>query len=79
MLFNEGGFSLFSLPSASFLIKSFLILFLVFYAFFAFIMFRQVQIMGRALPTSVLPFLKFIAIIHLGVSIALLFLSVGLF
>ncbi|MDP2632111.1 MAG: hypothetical protein Q8P25_00105 [Candidatus Curtissbacteria bacterium] len=64
---------------AGFIAKAFLLLFLVFYSVFALILFRQVQLMTRAIPTAVSPFLKFIAIIHIGVSIALLFIMIQLF
>lgn len=65
--------------SAGFIAKAFLILFLVFYSVFALILFRQVQLMTKAIPTAVKPFLKFITIIHIGVSIALLFIMIQLF
>lgn len=65
--------------SAGFIAKAFLILFLVFYSVFALILFRQVQLMTKAIPTAVSPFLKFAAIIHVGVSIALLFIMIQLF
>lgn len=65
--------------TAGFGVKAFLILFLVFYTFFALILFRQVQLMDRALPNSLSGFLKFLGIIHLGISLALLFIVLGAF
>ncbi len=61
------------------IIKAFFILFLIFYIVFAFILFRQIQLMGRTLPTTAVPFLKFVAIVHVGVSAALLFAVIGTF
>ena len=65
--------------SGSFFTKAFLILFLIFYAVFSLILYRQVQIMSRKLPTALSPILKFVGIIHIGVSLALLFLVAGSF
>lgn len=65
--------------NAVFIIKAFLVLFLVFYTVFALIIFRQVQLMAKTLPVSISPFLKFIAIIQIGVSLALLFVVLGVF
>lgn len=63
----------------NFFVKAFFILFLVFYTFFAIMLFRQVQIMTKKLPTQLSPLLKFIGLINVGVSLALLFLIVGMF
>ena len=63
----------------NFFVKAFFILFLVFYTFFAIMLFRQVQIMTKKLPTQLSPLLKFIGLINVGVSLALLFLVVGMF
>ena len=65
--------------NAVFIIKAFLGLFLVFYTVFALIIFRQVQLMAKTLPVSISPFLKFMAIIQIGVSLALLFVVLGVF
>lgn len=65
--------------SANFVAKSFLILFLVFYSIFTFILFRQIQLMGRTLPMPLVPFLRFLAILQIGISLALLFVVVGTF
>ncbi len=65
--------------SANFVVKAFFILFLIFYAIFTLILYRQIQLMGRSLPTPLVPFLKFLAVLHIGVSLALLFVVVGVF
>lgn len=65
--------------SAAFGIKAFLVLFLVFYIVFALILYRQVQIMALKLLTPLSPILRFIAILHIGASIAVLFLVIGTF
>lgn len=62
-----------------FFAKIFLILFLVFYAVFAFILYRQIHLMCRTLPTAISPLLKFVAIIHIGVALALLLAVLGAF
>ena len=63
----------------SFVLKVFFILFLVFYAVFALIIFRQIQLMAKTLPMVLSPILKFIAIVHIGVALALLFVVLGVF
>src|SRR3989344_5733671 len=60
-------------------VKAFFVLFLIFFAIFALILFRQIQLMGRSLPTVINPYLAFVAILHLGVSLALLFVVIGVF
>ncbi len=70
---------IFSNISLAFGIKAFLILFLVFYNVIAVILFRQIQMMNVMLPTVLAPFLKFVAILHIGVSLAVLFLVIGTF
>ena len=62
-----------------FIAKSFLILFAIFYVIFAFMLLRQVQLMCRTLPTSLSPLLKFLAIIHVGVALAVLLVVLGFF
>lgn len=65
--------------NAVFFVKIFFVIFLVFYTVFSLMLFRQIQVMGQALPTQILPYLKFLAIIHIGVSLAILFLVIGVF
>lgn len=62
-----------------FFLKSFLVLLLVFYAVFALMLFRQVQLMCRTLPTTLSPLLKFLAIIHVGAALAVLLVVLGFF
>jgi hypothetical protein len=79
MIFEESfGFDFFNL-SAAFGVKAFLILFLVFYNVFALLLYRQIQIMAKKLPTPLSPILKFIAIVHIGISLSILFLIAGSF
>lgn len=79
MPIENGGFSLLNGFSAEFGVKVFLILFLIFYAFFALVLFRQVGTMSKKLPTSISPFLKFVSVLNIGVSLAVLFLVIGIF
>lgn len=62
-----------------FALKAFAILFVTFYVFFAFLIFRQTQLMLKAVPTAVSPFIKFVAILQMGISLALLFAVMGIF
>lgn len=74
MLFENG-----LLIDPAFIIKTFLILFLIFYSIFSLIVFRQIQLMAKSLPVSLSPVLKFVAIVQIGVSGALLFITIGVF
>lgn len=78
MLFDS-GFLNFDFASAAFVTKAFFVLFLIFYSVFALVLFRQAQLMAKALPTAVSPFLKFVAIVHIGIALALLFVVLGVF
>lgn len=71
--------SFLKLPAFNFgvVMKAFLFLFLVFYVAFSLILYRQIQLMGKTLPTPLLPFLRFLAIIHVGVALAILFFVLG--
>ncbi len=60
-------------------VKAFMVLFVIFYLVFALIVFRQIQLMDRALPTPIAPFLKFLGIVQIGVALAFLFVVFGLF
>ncbi|OGD83709.1 hypothetical protein A2165_00480 [Candidatus Curtissbacteria bacterium RBG_13_40_7] len=64
---------------AGLIIKLFFILFLIFYLVFSLMLYRQIQLMCRTLPTPIAPFLKFVAIIHLGIPLAILFIVIGIF
>lgn len=65
--------------SGHFIFKMFMVLFIIFYTIFAIILFRQIQIMTIKLPTRLSPILKFIAFIHIGFSLAILFLFMSSF
>lgn len=65
--------------NSEFLIKAFVVLFVIFYAFFSLILFRQIQLMDRAIPTPIGPFLKFIGILQIGVALGFLFIVIGAF
>ena len=62
-----------------FFVKLFLILFVIFYSFFAFMLFKQIQLVAKEFYTPIMPFLKFISIVNFGLSLALIFLVLGLF
>lgn len=78
MVFDE-NFLQFKILSIGFLTKVFLVLFLVFYTVFSLVVFRQVQLMEKTLPLPLSPILTFIAILQIGVSLALLFVVLGAF
>ncbi len=79
MLVSGGPFSFLNDFSLVFGVKAFLVLFLIFYSVFAVILLRQIQTMSRTMPTELSPVLKFIGIMHLGFSLAILFLVIGNF
>ncbi len=60
-------------------VKAILVLLLVFNLVFSFLVFRQIQIMGKKLPTPLGPLLRFISTIYVGVAAAVLLLVVGVF
>ena len=76
---EDAATNLFGRISPSLGIKAFFVLFLVFYLVFALMLFRQIQLGGKALPTSIVPFVRFMAIIHIGFSLALLLVVLGTF
>jgi hypothetical protein len=79
MPIEETAFGQLAYINTNFVIKIFLILFLIFYTFFAFMLLRQIQTLAKELPTSIAPLLRFLAIINLGVSLAILFIVIGVF
>ncbi len=60
-------------------IKAFLVLFLVFNLVIALIIFRQIQLMDKKLPTPLAPFLRFASTVYIGLSAAILLLVIGVF
>lgn len=79
MPIEQAALSITSGVNIVFWIKPFFALFLIFYFFFSFMLFKQIQSVTRELVTPIMPFLKFVGIINLGISLSLLFLVIGLF
>lgn len=69
-----------SLEGAVFLLflKVAIIIILVFYAIFALLIVRQVDLMSKTLITPVSPLVKAAAIVHAGFAIGSIILSIGL-
>lgn len=63
----------------SLLAKLFAVLFSIFYVVFAVVLFRQIQLMDRALPSPIAPFLKFLGILQVGVALAFMFVVIEFF
>lgn len=61
---------------AQFLVKAFLLLFLVFYLFFSILLIRQVQIMSHSLRTDINPILKFGAFGNLLLAVVVLIFAI---
>ena len=59
-------------------LKGAILLILIFYAIFALIIVRQVDLMSKTLVTNVSKIVKALAIIHAGFAIALIFLAWGI-
>lgn len=75
MLITNLGFdSVFTL----FLLKIAILVIFIFYAIFALLIVRQVDLMGKTLITPVSPLVKALAIIHAGFAIGSIILSIGL-
>lgn len=79
MPIDETALGSFANISAVFGVKAFLVLFLIFYNILAVILFRQIQMTSSTLPTVLTPFLKFVGILHIGISLAVLFFVIGTF
>lgn len=60
------------------LIKFGILLILVFYAIFALIIVRQVDLMGKTFITNISPILKAFSIMHAGFAIGLIILAWGI-
>lgn len=76
---TAGGIEFLSSFTIAFGTKAFIVLFLIFYTMFALILYRQVQIMNSKLPTQLSPILRFVSVLNVGVSVAILFLIIGMF
>ncbi len=59
-------------------LRIFIFLMLTFYAIFALLIVRQVDLMSKALITPISPIVKALAIIHAGFAIGFIFLAFGL-
>jgi hypothetical protein len=59
-------------------LKIAILIILVFYAIFALIVIRQVDLMSRTLITKVSPLLKAFSIVHAGFAIGLIILAFGI-
>lgn len=59
-------------------LKAAILIILIFYAIFALLVVRQVDLMSKTLITEVSPFLKGFAIIHAGFAIGLIVLAWGI-
>lgn len=62
-----------------FAVKAVLILLLIFNLIFSLLVFRQTQLIGKRLPTPLVPLLRFAATILIGLSAAVLLLVIGVF
>lgn len=69
---------LFNSPAVLLFLKWAILLILIFYAIFALIIVRQVDLMSKTLITPVSPFFKAFAILHAGLSMGLIFLVWGI-
>lgn len=58
--------------------KGAILLILIFYAIFALIIVRQVDLMGKTLITGIAPLVKAVAILHAGFAIGLIILAWGI-
>lgn len=58
--------------------KAATLLILLFYAIFALVIVRQVDLMGKTLITKISPIVKGVAIVHAGFAIGLIILVYGL-
>lgn len=76
MYFEKGLFSFLEID-AIYVTKAFVSLFLFFYVIFSLIIFRQVQVMAKTFSTPLIPYLKFVAIVQIGISLGLLLMIIG--
>lgn len=79
MLVEGTLLGIFEQINIAFGLKAFLLLFLLFNTVFAVVIYRQIQLMGRTVYTSLVPFLKFIAVLYIGACLGVLFIVGGSF
>ena len=70
--------SIFDTEAVLFFLKGAILLILLFYAIFALMTVRQVDLMSKTLITKVSPILKAFSIIHAGFAIGLVILAWGI-
>jgi len=70
--------NIFETEAVLIMIKAAVLLIFIFYAIFALLIIRQVDLMSKTLITAVSPLLKALSIIHAGAVIALLILTWGI-
>ena len=70
--------SLIDLSAFSIILKAAILLILVFYAIFALMIVRQVDLMSKTLITKVSPLVKAFSIVHAGFAIGLIVLVWGI-
>lgn len=70
--------NIFDSDAAIVVLKWVILLILVFYAIFALLVVRQVELMSNTLITRVSPILKALSILHAGFAIGLIILAWGL-
>lgn len=71
-------FNFFDSPESLIFLKGTILLILLFYAIFALMVVRQMDLMGKTLITKVSPILKAFSILHAGVAIGLIILAWGI-
>ncbi|MBI2314700.1 hypothetical protein HYU93_01405 [Candidatus Daviesbacteria bacterium] len=70
--------NLFDSDAALMVSKGVILLILIFYAVFALIVVRQVDLMSKTLITKISPYVKAAAIVHAGFAIGLIILAWGI-
>ena len=70
--------SIFESGTALVLLKGFILIILIFYAIFALIVVRQVDLMSKTLITGISPVLKAFSILHAGFAVGLILLAWGM-
>ena len=70
--------NIFNTQAALVLLKAAILIILIFYAIFALMIVRQVDLMSKTLITPVSPIVKAVSIVHAGFAIALIVLAWGI-
>lgn len=77
-MLTEDSSNLLNSPLTLGFLKGVTLLILIFYAIFALLIVRQVDLMGKTLITPVSPVVKALSIIHAGFAIGLIVLAFGI-